>query len=134
MGNLFLFTCIIKYIAMKKSMKIYRIIIRILGSLALVGYIQFLIEEGVPLLTSGVSFADISVYILFTVFLAAYILLWKQELLSGILMIIWYGLLLLCVFEVWDNAALVAALAIPIPIIGIVVIIFGILKKRAKAS
>ena len=116
---------------MKKSMRIYRFIIRILGSLALLGYIQFLIDEGVPLFASQVTFAEVSVYILFAVFLVAFILLWKHELLSGILMLVWYGLVLLCIFEIWENAALAGIVALPIAVIGIVVLIFGILKRRA---
>lgn len=119
---------------MKKSLRIYRLFVRILGTLALIGYIRFLIDEGVPLLTSQATFEDISAYILFAVFFAAFILLWKHELLSGILMLVWYGLILLCIFEVWKNAALVGIVALPIAIIGIVVLIFGILKKRAISS
>ncbi|WP_370478009.1 DUF7670 domain-containing protein [Tamlana flava] len=119
---------------MKKSFRIYRLIIRILGLLALMGYILFLIDEGVPLLTKQPTFADISVYMLFAIFLAAFICLWKYELISGILMLVWYGLVLLCIFEVWENAALVGMVALPISIIGIMVLIFGILKKRAFSS
>ncbi|WP_340114258.1 DUF7670 domain-containing protein [Maribellus mangrovi] len=115
-------------------MKIYRLIVRILGLLALIGYVLFLIDEGIPLLTSQATFADISAYILFAVFLAAFILLWKHELLSGILMIVWFGLVLFCIFNVWEDAALAGILALPIAIIGIVVFIFGILKKRAVST
>jgi hypothetical protein len=119
---------------MKKSMRTYRLIIRILGSIALIGYIRFLIEEGVPLFTGLVTFADISVYILFALFLVAFLLLWKHELIAGILLLVWYGLVLLCIFEVWEDAALAGVVALPIAIIGIVVLIFGFLKKRAGAS
>lgn len=105
-----------------------------LGSLALLGYILFLANEGIPLLTSQATFADISAYILLAVFLAAFILLWKHELLSGILMLIWFGLVLFCIFNVWEDAALVGIVALPIAIIGIVVSIFGILKKRAVSA
>lgn len=124
----------LKLANMKKNMRIYRLIVRILGSLALIGYIQFLIDEGVPILTNNVTFAEISVYILFAIFLAAYILLWNRELFSGILMLVWFGLILLCIFYVWENAALVGIVALPIAILGIVVLIFGILKKRTVAS
>lgn len=119
---------------MKKSIIIYRLIVRILGTLALIGYILFLIDGGVPLLANDVTFTDISVYIVFAVFLVAFILLWKHELIAGILMLVWYGLVLVCIFEVWENAALAGIVALPIAIIGIVVLIFGILKRRVVSS
>ena len=115
---------------MKKSIIIYRLIVRILGILALMGYVLSIIDGGIPPIANDMTIADISAYILFAVFLAAFILLWKHELISGILMLVWYGIVLFCIFKVWENAALAGIVALPIAIIGIVVLIFGILKRR----
>ena len=87
---------------MKKSIKVHRLILRILGSLAFIGYILFLIGEGIQLFKEA-SFADVSVYLLFAVFLAGYLFLWKNELISGILFIAWHGLQWSLVLWVWVD-------------------------------
>ena len=106
----------------------YRNVLRTLGTIAALGYILFLIGEGVPIFKE-LNFADISVYLLFAVFVLAYIFLWKNELISGILLVAWYGLEWCLVLWVWVDGDMVVVLGFPIFIIGILVLIYGIRHK-----
>ena len=117
----------------KKSTTVFQYILRFLGSIAFVFYIVFLIEEDVPFLTAG-SFADISVYLLFLFFLLGYSFLWKNEVISGIILIVWHGLQWLLVFWVWEHGEMTLILGLPIGIIGIMVLIFGIWKQKSSKS
>lgn len=114
-------------------MKTFRIILRILGSLALAGYILFLAGEGLPTIRN-VTFADISVYLLFAFFLGGFVLSWKNELLAGILFVLWHGLQWTLVFWVWIDAALTLIFGLPIAIIGILFIIYGIRKRIVSST
>ena len=106
----------------------YRNVLRTLCTIAVLGYILFLIGEGVPIFKE-LNFADISVYLLFAVFVLAYIFLWKNELISGILLVAWYGLEWCLVLWVWVDGDMVIVLGFPIFIIGILVLIYGIRHK-----
>ena len=101
-----------------KSKNTFRNILRILGTISVILYILFLIGEGIPLFRPT-SFADISVYLLFLVFLLGYYFLWKNELMSGIILIAMYGLQWLLVFTVWVDGGLTLIIGFPILIIGI---------------
>jgi len=113
-------------------MKIYRLIIRILGSLALIGYVLFLIGEKVTFFKDA-TFADVTVYLLFAIFLVGYIFLWNFELISGIILIVWYGIQWGLVFWVWEDGEMTLIFGFPIAIIGILVLIYGI-RKRSNTS
>ena len=89
--------------------------------------------EHVPLF-SAKTFADLSVYLLFIVFLIAYAILWKNELISGILLIVWYGLQWVLVFWVWTDGALTLVFGLPIGVIGLLLLIYGILKNSSIFS
>ena len=111
----------------------YRNVLRTLGSIAALGYILFLIGEGVPNF-KDLNFADISVYILFAVFVLGYIFLWKNELISGILLVAWYGFEWCLVLWVWVDGDMVIILGFPIFIIGILVLIYGIRHKTPSIA
>ena len=113
---------------MKKSTKVYRNVLRILGSIAVICYILFLIGEKNPLFEEA-SFVDISVYLLFAVFLLGYILIWKNELISGILLIAWHGLQWCLVIWIWEDSGMTLILGFPIAVVGILVLIYGIRQK-----
>lgn len=125
--------CHINQNEMKVKIKVYRLILRILGSLALVGYILFLIGEKVPLF-NNVNFTDITVYLLFIVFLAGYVSLWKYEIISGILLIAWHGIQWCLVFWIWEDGEMTLIFGFPIAIIGILVLIYGIRQKIIASS
>jgi hypothetical protein len=116
---------------MKRSNAIFRNILRGLGTMAFVLYVLFLIDEDVPLLEAS-SFADISVYLLFLIFVSGYYFLWKNELLSGIILMIWHGLQWLLVFWVWEHGEMTLILGLPIGIFGILELIYGIWNLKSK--
>jgi len=107
----------------------FQIIIRILTSIALIVYIIFLIGNGTPLF-KGDSFQDFSVYLLFLVFLAGFLTVWRYELISGILLVAWYGFEWCLALWVWEDPDMVLAMGFPIFITGILSVIYGA-KKRA---
>lgn len=106
-------------------------ILRILVTIAAVLYIIFLIFEGVPLL-NGAGFADISVYLLFILFAAGYYFLWKNELISGIILVVWHILQWILVFWVWVDGGLTLVLGLPIGIMGVIVLVYGIRKANSS--
>ena len=105
------------------------LILKVLVSIAAVFYVLFLIAEGVPLVNNA-GFADSSVYLLFLIFVISYIFLWKNEVLAGILLIIWHGIQWLLVFFVWIDGGLTLILGIPIGLLGIAVLIYGIRNRK----
>ena len=113
---------------MKKSTELYRIILLVLGTIAAACYILFLATEGVPPFKE-VTFADISVYLLFAVFVLGYYFLWKNEIISGILLIAWHVLQWFLVLWIWLDGGITIILGIPIAILGIFVLIYGVGKK-----
>ena len=118
---------------MKRSTYLFRNVLRILGTIAALGYILFFIGEGVPHFKE-VTFADISVYLLFAVFVLGYYFLWKDEIISGILFIVWHVLQWCLVFWVWPDGGVTIILGIPIGIFGIVVLIYGIRKQVSSKT
>jgi len=116
---------------MKKNANMFRNILRIAGTIAAILYTLFLVGEGVSL-TKGANFADISVYMLFLVFLLSYYFLWKNEFISGIIIIAWHLIQWVLVFWVWIDGGLTLVLGLPIGIFGIIVLIYGI--KKTKSS
>jgi len=113
---------------MKRSNNLFRNILRILGSISAILYIIFLVAEGVPLF-KDVTFADITVYLLFVIFVVGYYFLWKNEFISGIILVTWHGIQWILVFWVWVDGALTLIMGIPIGLLGIFTLIYGIRKK-----
>ena len=116
---------------MKKSTNLFRNILRVLGKIAAILYILFLIAEDVPLF-EATTFADTSVYLLFVVFVLGYYFLWKNELISGIILITWHILQWVLVFWVCVDGALTLVLGIPLGLFGIVFLIYGIRNTRSS--
>jgi len=112
---------------MRKFDNLFRNILRILGTVSAILYILFLIDEGVPLYKES-TIADISVYLLFLVFVLGYYFLWKNELISGLILISWHGLQWLLVYWIWVDGAMTLILGIPIGVFGFIVLIYGINK------
>ena len=117
----------------EKPTDLFRTILRILGTIAALLYVLFLIAESVPLFKE-VSFADISVYLLFLVFALGYYFLWKNELISGVILIAWHAIQWVLVFTVWVDGGLTLILGLPIGIFGIFVLIYGIRKRTSSQT
>ena len=116
---------------MEKTKYSREITLKITGIIGVILYILFLIGDGVPLI-NNITFAEISVYLLFLVFLVGIFLLWKNLILSGITCILWHAIQWALVFWVWPDGALTLIFGFPIAIFGIVVLIIGIIQKRKK--
>ena len=115
---------------MKKSTNLFRTVLRILVSIAAVFYIAFLVAEGVPL-NKEATFADISVYLLFALFVLGYYFLWTNELVSGLILIAWHAIQWILVFWVWVDGGMTLILGIPIGILGIIILIYGIKQTKS---
>ena len=118
---------------MKKSAKVVRATLRVLSIVALILYILFLFGESVPLGFTA-AFAETSVYLLFLVFVLGFIVLWKNELVSGVILIAWYGIQWCLVLWVWVDGGMTLILGFPIAILGVIAFIFGLSKRRSSAS
>lgn len=117
--------------SMKRPSEVYQLIIRILAVLALIVYILSLIGEGASLF-GGASFQDVSVYLLFIVFLAGFLTIWRYELISGILFVVWYAFEWCLGLWVWDDPDIALVIGFPIFIVGLLAIIYGIRKRAAS--
>lgn len=116
---------------MKPPSEGFQLTIRILSVLALIVYIIFLIGERTPLFRE-VSFQEISVYLLFIVFLAGFLSIWRYELIAGFIFVAWYGFEWCLGLWVWEDADMVLAMGFPIFITGLLSVIYG-LRKRASS-
>lgn len=103
----------------------------VLGSVALLGYILFLMGENVALFKYP-SFADLSVYLLFVVFLAGYYFLWRNLLWAGLIWIVWHAIQWCLVMWVWPDGAMTLIIGFPIFLLGIVLLIFGLVDRTHK--
>ncbi len=112
---------------------VYRVVLKILVTMAAVGYIIFLIGESTSI-TDESTFSVAMMYVLFAVFALAYFFLWKNAFISGILLIAWYGLQWILVLWVWDDADMTIVLGMPIFVLGILSLIYGIRQKRLSSS
>ncbi|UCH13198.1 MAG: hypothetical protein JSV22_08780 [Bacteroidales bacterium] len=118
---------------MKKSTDLYRIILLVLGTIAAAIYILFFIREGASIFTE-ISFADITVVLLFAVFVAGYYFLWKNEIISGILLIAWHVIQWFLVLWIWPDGEMTILFGVPLGLFGIFVLIYGIRKRVASES
>jgi hypothetical protein len=116
---------------MKQPSEVYQLIIRILTVLAFIVYILSLIGEKAPLFR-GASFQDVSVYLLFIVFLAGFLTIWRYELISGILLVAWYGFEWCLGLWVWNDPDMALVMGFSIFIIGLLAIIYGVRKRAAS--
>lgn len=118
---------------MRKFANLFRNILRILGTVAAILYILFLIDEGVPL-NKNATFADISVYLLFLLFALGYYFLWKNEIISGLILVSWHGMQWLLVYWIWVDGAMTLILGIPIGVFGLIVLIYGLKNKISSKT
>lgn len=118
---------------MKKSTKVFQTTLRVLSIVALILYILFLFGERVPLGLKA-TFAETSVYLLFLVFVLGFIVLWKNELIAGIILIVWYGIQWCLVLWVWVDGGMTVILGFPIAILGVLALIHGLRKRRPSIS
>lgn len=113
---------------MKNSRQSFRKVLRVVSVIGLLLYILFLIGERVPLF--GAGFADASVYLLFLVFLVGFAVFWKNELVSGLILIAWYGLQWVLVLWVWPDGGMTVILGFPIAVFGVIALVYGISERR----
>lgn len=103
---------------MKNPIKFFRNVLRVLASVAAIFYVVFLVDESISIV-DALSLEGLTVYLLFLFFMIGYIYVWKNEIVTGLLWVVWYGLQWGLVMYVWTDAALTLVLGFPIPIIGI---------------
>lgn len=113
---------------MKKSKKIFKILLNILITVTLIFYFLLFLDEITPPFYNQTAFGLFMVYAMFIIFLAAYYFSWKNEKISGIILLVWYVLLWVLGLWVWTNAGMAIGLATPIPFLGILLIIYSYLK------
>ena len=118
---------------MEKPAKKTRTVFRVLCICTLALYILFLIGERIPL-GIGVPFAETSVYLLFLIFVVGFIFLWKNELVAGLILMVWHAIQWYLVFWVWPDGGMTLILGLPIGIFGLFVFIYGLSKRRVSKS
>ncbi|MBG0786318.1 MAG: hypothetical protein H0S79_14575 [Anaerolineaceae bacterium] len=118
---------------MKKSTKVFRTTLRVLSIVALILYILFLFGERVPLGLRA-TFAENSVYLLFLIFVLGFVVIWKNELIAGIVLIVWYGIQWCLVLWVWPDGGMTVILGFPIAILGVIALIYGLRNRRPSNS
>lgn len=118
---------------MKKSSNSFRLAYRILAVFGFIGYVLFLIDEKVSLISEP-TFANISVYVLFVIFFIGFMLLWKNEVLAGIIWIVWHLLQWCLVSWVWEDADMTLIFGVPIALLGLLILFYSIKEKEAESS
>lgn len=116
---------------MKNAIKFYRIVLKILASVAVIFYVVFLVDEEISLV-KAISLEAITVYLLFIFFLFGYIYVWRNEMIAGILWVIWYILQWVLVLNVWTDGGMTLVLGFPIPIIGLFLLWHGWRQRSTK--
>ena len=113
--------------------KWYRLARRILGTIAALAYAHFIVDASIHFQDSGEStFGGAMMYALFAFFLLAYYFLWKNELISGVLLILWYGFLWILVMFVWHAAAMTIILGLPIFVLGLILTVRALIVKHSS--
>ncbi len=115
---------------MKSSFrKISLIILKILLTISFICYIMIFIEEIIHPFSEG-FFGVFMIYTLFIIFMIGYYFLWTNEKISGIIIMSWYGLMLIIGFFVWSDAGMVILLGFPVFIFGILLFIHSLRKTK----
>jgi hypothetical protein len=112
----------------KKAKKIFKLVLGVLISLVAIFYLLLFISEITPPFYDQSVLGLIMVYVLFLIFLIAYYFFWKNERISGIIILFWYALLWVSGLWIWTNAGMALGLATPIPILGVLLIGYSYLK------
>ncbi|MCM8569891.1 hypothetical protein NE848_10905 [Gramella jeungdoensis] len=116
---------------MRSRIENYSLTLKIITSMAMVGYIILLMVESAALYTES---SELTGYFLFSLFLVGYILLWKHKVISGMVFLIWYSIQWYMVFLVWEKGMMTLLLGLPIAALGLLILLNGIKKKPNKSS
>lgn len=113
-------------------MKTFLTILRVLITLAAIGYSLVLITEALPPYDPATRELDLRIAmiaILFTWFLAGYYYLWKNERTAGILLSLWWVALFFTAWLVWDYGNVTVVLGFPVFILGLLLLVYWRKKK-----
>lgn len=116
---------------MRNRIENYSLSLKIVASMALVGYIILLLAKNAALYTES---SELTSYFLFSLFTVGYILLWKQKVIAGMVFLIWYTIQWYMVFLVWEKGIMTLILGFPIAVLGLLILLNGIKKKTNKPS
>lgn len=116
---------------MRSRIENYSLSLKILTSIALIGYFILFMAESAGLYSETNALTG---YFLFGLFLTGYILLWKQKVIAGIVFLIWYSIQWYMVFLIWEKGLMTLLLGLPIAALGLLILLNGIKKKPNKSS
>ena len=116
---------------MRSRIENYSLTLKIITSMAMVGYIIFLMLESSALYNES---SELTGYFQFSLFAVGYILLWKQKVIAGMVFLIWYTIQWYMVFLVWEKGLMTLILGFPIAALGLLILLNGIKKKTNKSS
>mgnify|MGYP007051347777 FL=1 len=122
---------VLKQWNMRSRIENYSLSLKILTSIALIGYFILFMAESAGLYSETNALTG---YFLFGLFLTGYILLWKQKVIAGIVFLIWYSIQWYMVFLIWEKGLMTLLLGLPIAALGLLILLNGIKKKPNKSS
>lgn len=122
---------VLKQWNMRSRIENYSLSLKILTSIALIGYFILFMAESAGLYSET---NELTGYFLFGLFLTGYILLWKQKVIAGIVFLIWYSIQWYMVFLIWEKGLMTLLLGLPIAALGLLILLDGIKKKSNKSS
>ncbi len=115
-----------------KSRNIFRNVLRILGTVAVLGCLMFFAGEGITFFKFNTE--SVTVSLLFALFLEGYYYLWENILVAGIIFIVWHIIQWGLVFTVWSDGDMTLILGFPIFLLGLAAFIYVILEKKEIAD
>jgi hypothetical protein len=108
-------------------------VLRILLSIYAVLYILIGWDDFLSINTWNIEYSALK--ILFAIFVIGYVISWKNELASGVIFILWFlGMCYENVFLCTSDCGAGIGMGIPLLILGIFFIVYGIRKKRQKSG
>ena len=112
---------------MNKVQKIMSISFKVLASIMFFFYLLLFLDEVVHPDPGIIGL--IGAYALFCFFILGYVLLWKNERISALIFIVWYGFLLILANWVWTNAGMVIGFGFPIFVLGVLILVYSYWEK-----
>ncbi|WP_258103576.1 hypothetical protein [Marinoscillum sp. MHG1-6] len=116
-------------------MKLFRNILRVLSTLAVLSYAFIFIDEVFPPYDPNLqesNFGIVMVVVLFIWFSVGYSYLWKNEKMAGLFFITWWIGLFLTAWLIWLYGNVTVILGLPIFVIGILLLVYA--HKKDVAS
>jgi hypothetical protein len=108
-------------------------VLRILLSIYAVLYILIGWDDFLSINTWNIEYSALK--ILFAIFVIGYVISWKNELASGVIFILWFlGMCYENVFLCTSDCGAGIGMGIPLLILSIFFIVYGIRKKRQKSG